>query len=171
MCVCEYQWFQFFENMFSLHNALFKWENNSNKLPMTLVRLALSSERFDTKEIKAVKEKWAMNGPRYVVDGGVLVISKEARVSCHVFHVKLVKGIILKWHVVHWESVYFHSYVQIRLIFSLVFSKGENIPSLLQTSRERHGGLRHEDSKQPNYVLGTDSIIRWEPISLVFCEK
>ena len=41
----------------------------------------------------------------------------------------------------------------------------------LQTSRERHRGLRLEDAKQPNYIVGTDSIVRQWPTCLVFCGK
>lgn len=87
---------------------------NNNKHPMTLERLTLHSERFDTKETKAGKEKEERQGPRYVVDGVALFIREEARGTRHIFHVKLGKDIILKCRVVHWESFDSHSYAQIR---------------------------------------------------------
>lgn len=70
-------------------------------------------------------EKKGRNGSRDVADGAALVIRKEAYVTCHILHVRLVRAIILKWRLVHWESFYFYSYSQIRLIFLLVFSKGK----------------------------------------------
>ena len=52
-----------------------------------------------------------------MVDSVVLFIREEARVTCHVFDVKLGKGIVLKWYVVHWESLDSHSYAQIVFFF------------------------------------------------------
>ena len=52
-----------------------------------------------------------------MVDSVVLFIREEARVTCHVFDVKLGKGIVLKWYVVPWESLDSHSYAQIVFFF------------------------------------------------------
>lgn len=71
-----------------------------------------------------------------------------------IFHVKLAKNIVLKQHTVHWKSVHFYAYIP------LVFSKWGS-PILLQDSWEKHGGLPHENSKQQNYILGTNSIMPW----------
>lgn len=69
------------------------------------------------------KKKKERNGSKDMVDGAAPVIRKDAHTTCHIFHVKLVKDIILKWRMVHGESFHFPSYAQIRLIFLLVFSK------------------------------------------------
>lgn len=127
---------------------------------MTLTRLTLLNERFDTKEIKARKEKEERNGPRDVAEGVAFVIRKEAHVTCHIFRVKLVKDIILKWHVVHWEAFYFHSHSQLSSFF-FAFSQREKISHLLTDLQGKAWRCEHEDSKQPNYVGGTDSIIHW----------
>lgn len=58
-----------------------------------------------------------------MVDSVVLFIREEARVTCHVFDVKLGKGIVLKWYVVHWESLDSHSYAQIVFFFFLTLLK------------------------------------------------
>lgn len=52
-----------------------------------------------------------------MVGSVVLFIREEACVTCHVFDVKLAKGIVLKWYVVHWESRDSHSYAQIVSFF------------------------------------------------------
>lgn len=58
-----------------------------------------------------------------MVDSVVLFIREETRVTCHAFHVKLGKGIVSKWHVVHWESLDSHSYAQIKFFFVFNFNK------------------------------------------------
>lgn len=98
-----------------------KKKTPNNKHPMTSERLTLYSERLDTKEIKAGKEKEERNGPRDVVDGVALVTGEEGIVP-----IKLDRDIILRWHVVHWKSFTFYSYAPIRLIFLfLFFQRGE----------------------------------------------
>lgn len=88
---------------------------------MTLVRLTLHNKRFDTKEISARQEEEKGNGLKYVVDDVALVIRKEAHVTCYIFHVKLVKDIILNWHMVYWESFCFQSYAQMRSLLLFFF--------------------------------------------------
>lgn len=58
-----------------------------------------------------------------MVDSVVLFIREETRVTCHAFHVKLGKGIVSKWHVVHWESLDSHSYAQIKFFLFLILIK------------------------------------------------
>lgn len=56
-----------------------------------------------------------------MVDGVAFAIRIEARMTCCMFHVKLVKDIILNCHEVHWALFYFHSYDLIIIIIIIYF--------------------------------------------------
>jgi hypothetical protein len=100
-----------------------------------------------------------------VVHGDVLVIKRKSHVRCHIFQVEWPKALFK-------NGMWFPGDQFISMLISFFFSKGKNIHPLFflfsflsffffYNSREKHRGLRHKDFKQPNYVLGTDSIIRW----------
>lgn len=65
-----------------------------------------------------------------MVDSVALFIREETCVTRHAFHVKLGKGIVSKWHVVHWESLDSHSYAQIKFFILDFIKVGGNIASL-----------------------------------------
>lgn len=127
---------------------------------MTLVRPELH-KRFDTKEVKARKEKKERNGSKDAADGVALVIRK--RHACDTLYISCQTGqrhyfkmacgslgiILLPFLCSNWFN------------FSLSFLKGRKYPIPLQTSRERCGGLRHKTSKQPYSMVDTDSVIQW----------
>lgn len=109
-----------------------------------------------------MEKKEGRNGSRDMADGAALVIRKDAYMTCHIFHVRLVRAIILKWHLVHWQSLYFYSYAQIRLIYLLVFSKGKISHLFTDLLGKAWRFEAREIYKQANYVVGTDSIIQWQ---------
>lgn len=72
-----------------------------------------------------------------------------------IFHVRLAENVVLKQHMVHWKSVHFHAHS------SLVFLRSRDSSPYYRTPGKSMEACPMRTLKQPNYILGTNSIMRW----------